>query len=237
MGENRAPFSCAFHTSLSSCAHRANTVGTMITDKRRTILEVSAILLTVLLHFCCYGITALRPWFVLAVMVGWGGYAAVRLRRDPEAKARWGLSKTNLRRSFAVLSPPALVAIGGMAAFAAWQGSLSVSLDLILLVALYPVWGVVQQFLLQSIFADNLQKLGPFQKRPWLVVVSVSALFGAIHWPYPALMVATAVMGLVFTPLFFRHRQIWTLGLWHGVLGGVFYCWVLGQEAWLLQVV
>lgn len=209
----------------------------MPTEKQRTILEVSAVLLTVILHFGCYGVTALRPWFVAAAMLGWGSYVAVRLRRDPEAKATWGLSRTNLGRSVRALSLPTLAVIGGMAGFAAWQGSLSVSLELLLLVALYPVWGVLQQFLLQSIFADNLGRLGPFQDRPWLVVLSVSALFGAIHWPYPALMVATAVMGLVFTPLFFRHRQIWTLGVLHGVLGGLFYCWVLGQEAWLLAVV
>ena len=109
--------------------------------------------------------------------------------------------------------------------------------SLLLLVVLYPVWGVAQQFLLQSIFADNLQKLGPLQDRPWLVALSTSMLFGAIHWPYPALMVTTALMGLVFTPLFFRHRQVWTLGVLHGVLGGLFYCWVLGQEAWLLALV
>ncbi|MDG1480270.1 MAG: CPBP family glutamic-type intramembrane protease [Myxococcota bacterium] len=209
----------------------------MPTEKQRTILEVSAVLLTVILHFCCYGVTALRPWFVAAVMLGWGGYVVARMRRDPTAAAQWGLSRTNLGQSARVLSLPTLAVIAGMAAFGAWQGSLSVSLELLLLVALYPVWGVAQQFLLQSIFADNLQKLGPLQDRPWLVALSASALFGAIHWPYPALMVATALMGLVFTPLFFRHRQVWTLGVLHGVLGGLFYCWVLGQEAWLLALV
>ena len=209
----------------------------MHTEKRRTIIEVSAVLLTVILHFGCYGVTALRPWFVAAVMLGWGGYVTVRLRRDPTVKAQWGLSRTNLGRSARALSLPTLAVISGMAAFGAWQGSLAVSLELLLLVVLYPAWGVAQQFLLQSIFADNLKKLGPLQDRPWLVTLSVSMLFGAIHWPYPALMVATAVMGLVFTPLFFRHRQIWTLGVLHGVLGGLFYCWVLGQEAWLLSMV
>ena len=155
--------------------------------------------------------TALRPYFVAAVMLGWGGYVAVRLRRDASAKQAWGLSRENLGESFATLSPLAVAAIGGMAAFAAWQGSLSMSLDLVLLVALYPVWGVVQQFLLQSIFADNLRRVRLFQDRPWLVVVSTALLFGAIHWPYPALMAATTVMGLVFTAAFLRQRQILSL--------------------------
>ena len=209
----------------------------MTIEKNRSILEVSAVLLTAVLHFGCYGVTALRPWFVAAVMLGWGGYVALRLRRDPQALRRWGLSRDRLGRSLAVLSPPALISVGAMAAFAAWQGSLSMSLEVLLLVVLYPVWGVVQQFLLQSIFADNLRRIGPLQDRPALVVLSTAVLFGCIHWPYPALMVATTVMGLVFTAAFLRHRQIWSLGLLHGVLGGLFYCWVLGQEAWLLQLV
>ena len=35
-----------------------------------------------------------------------------------------------------------------------------------------------------------------------------------------------------FTVVFLRHRNVWPLGICHGLLGVVFYSWVLGRDPW-----
>ena len=56
--------------------------------------------------------------------------------------------------------------------------------------------------------------------------------FAAVHVPDWPLCAATAVLGLAVACLFFRHRNLWPLGVAHGVLGALFYRWVLHRDAW-----
>ena len=39
-------------------------------------------------------------------------------------------------------------------------------------------------------------------------------------------------MGAAYAALYQRHRNLWPLGLYHGVLGAEFYVWVLGRNPW-----
>jgi membrane protease YdiL (CAAX protease family) len=44
-------------------------------------------------------------------------------------------------------------------------------------------------------------------------------LFASAHIPNPVLVVATLAVGICFTQLFRRYRNIWGLGIAHGLLG------------------
>jgi len=200
-------------------------------------IELAALLLTVALHFACYGVDVLRPWFVALAFAGWGGYAVARIRADSQALTCWGLGWRRLRQSAGPLGLVTLALAACMAGIGLARGSLVWSVEVMLVLALYPVWGVVQQFLLQSIFAANLARLRALRGRPGAVIVVVSSLFALIHWPWPALMIATFVMGLAFTAHYLRGGSVWALGVSHGVLGTLFYFWVLQKEAWLVASV
>jgi len=119
------------------------------------------------------------------------------------------------------------LSIGVMGVFAVFSGTFTLHWHLFAALALYPLWGVVQQYLIQELIAGNLAEQG------WSVpaVTGVTAaLFGLIHLPFAALMVATFLLGVVFTPHYLRYRNVLALGLWHGWLGTFLYFWVLGRD-------
>jgi hypothetical protein len=80
----------------------------------------------------------------------------------------------------------------------------------------YLVWAVMQQFLLQIYFLLRLMRLLPGKVAP---VVAAAGLFSLAHLPNPVLTPVTLVWGVAACILFLRYRNIYTLGLAHGILG------------------
>jgi hypothetical protein len=80
----------------------------------------------------------------------------------------------------------------------------------------YIVWSIMQQFLLQSYFLLRLLRLLPGKAAPILVATGIFAL---AHLPNPILTPITFVWGLIACILFLRYRNIYTLGLAHGIMG------------------
>lgn len=96
----------------------------------------------------------------------------------------------------------------------------------------YPIWGMFQQLLVQGVFVRTvIESAGGL--RPKVIATIVAAvLFGAVHLPELRLAMATLVLGLVFTLIYVRWRNLWPLGLYHGWLGVFYYYWVLGRNPW-----
>jgi hypothetical protein len=80
----------------------------------------------------------------------------------------------------------------------------------------YIVWSLMQQFLLQSYFLLRLLRLLPGKAAPVIVATSIFAL---AHLPNPILTPITLVWGVISCVLFLRYRNIYALGLAHGIMG------------------
>ncbi len=80
----------------------------------------------------------------------------------------------------------------------------------------YIVWAVMQQFLMQSYFLLRLLRLLPGKAAP---IVAAAGMFSLAHLPNPILTPITMVWGLWACILFLRYRNIYTLGVAHGILG------------------
>jgi membrane protease YdiL (CAAX protease family) len=80
----------------------------------------------------------------------------------------------------------------------------------------YIVWSVMQQFLLQSYFLLRLLRLLPGKVAPILVAAGIFAL---AHLPNPVLTPITLVWGIIACILFLRYRNIYSLGIAHGIMG------------------
>jgi hypothetical protein len=80
----------------------------------------------------------------------------------------------------------------------------------------YLVWAVMQQFLLQIYFLLRLRRLLPGEVLP---VLAAAGLFSIAHLPNPVLAPITLVWGIVACVLFLRYRNIYALGIAHGILG------------------
>jgi membrane protease YdiL (CAAX protease family) len=80
----------------------------------------------------------------------------------------------------------------------------------------YIVWSLMQQFLLQSYFLLRLIRLLPGKVGP---VIVAAAIFALAHLPNPILTPVTLVWGVIACVLFLRYRNIYALGLAHGIMG------------------
>jgi hypothetical protein len=80
----------------------------------------------------------------------------------------------------------------------------------------YIVWSVMQQFLLQSYFLLRLLRLLPGKAAS---ILAATGIFALAHLPNPILTPITLVWGAISCILFLRYRNIYTLGLAHGIMG------------------
>ncbi len=167
--------------------------------------------------------------FIVVTMAAAGAWLVWRVRREPALIARWGLDPTVGRGPLLrVLLPLGAVAVVGSAAVAVAAGRSLLVPYLWLSLLVYPVWGLVQQWLVQALVVDNLRVLTGLSRGAACVLGGVG--FGLLHVEHPLLVLATAGLGAVYVLLFQRWRNLWPLGVAHGWLGSVFYPWVLGRN-------
>ena len=193
-------------------------------------VELGAVVLTGLLHVVFQGPES-KGAFIALASVSWVSYIGWRVRQAPGLWRHWGFRSDNLKASFFIPSIAFVLSMGGMAVWGWFSGHDLWNEHLIPLCLLYPIWGVLQQFLVQALGVLNIQKLFP-NVGVRSVVLLGACLFSLVHYPQGWLMLATWVLGLVFIPCYLRHRNLWPLGLYHGWLGTFFYLWVLGQDPW-----
>ena len=194
--------------------------------ERRDAAELLALVATGALHPLCFHVLNAKGYYVVSAIIGWGAYIGWTARRDPERLRAWGLRSDGLVASCRALMPFTIVAAVGTTLVGVLREASPDPLHLALSVLLYPIWGVLQQLLVQGILVRFLAR-----RLPSVAVVPVAAtVFGLVHAADPALLVATTVLGGAFTAVYVRHRNVWPLGVAHGVLGAMFYFLVLGRD-------
>lgn len=80
----------------------------------------------------------------------------------------------------------------------------------------YVIWAFLQQFVLQDFFLLRLIRVLPSRTS---AVSVAAALFATAHIPNPLLTIATLVWGIGACALFLKYRNLYVLGLVHGILG------------------
>ncbi len=199
---------------------------------RTRVLEIAAVLLTGAGKFIFMdGLGAKLP-FIVGAILAWAAYVYYRHRRQPGILAYWGFRTDNFRTSFLGLLPLATVAVLVFAGVGYATGKLVLSWHLLPVLLLYPLWGVIQQFLVVGLVAGNLRDFERRRLPPAAVTASTAILFAAVHWPARLLVASTFVLALVYVTLYLRRRNLWALGIYHGWLGGFFYFLVLGRDPW-----
>ena len=79
----------------------------------------------------------------------------------------------------------------------------------------YVLWSFEQEFILQSFLFLNLERVLDTRS----AIVGCTLLFAFAHLPNPLLTVCTFLGGLLFTCVFARYRNLWTVGIVHALLG------------------
>jgi hypothetical protein len=158
-----------------------------------------------------------HPWFWTAIA---GAMVLSHVVRR-ETPAWLGFRLSNFRECARELAPAVgligllLIAgglLGGTVRRVTWSNGAAA-------LAMYLPWGIVQQYALNGYFLNRLERAASGRAAP----VLATALFSAAHLPNWFLMVVTLAGGLCCTHLYPRWRNLYVLGLAHGVLGFLLY--------------
>lgn len=126
-----------------------------------------------------------------------------------------------------VLSVIAFFAIGF------YQNTINITWHIIPILILYPIWGVIQQFLLIALMVGNMGDLKGKHLNNWAIILFSALLFSSIHYPFIWLMIGTFFLAIFYGFIYLREKNIYALGLFHGWLGGLFYYTVVGRDPFL----
>ena len=151
-----------------------------------------------------------------AITFSWIVLSTLRSRQSADAL---GLGLSGVRRSLWIVCTAMLAA-----ALVIWIASRMHTLHVVRFrgiavessVLAYMLWAVVQQFILQDFFLARLLRILP---TPTTAVIVAAGLFAVAHLPNPVLTVATLAWGIVACGLFLRYRNVYSLGIAHGILG------------------
>jgi hypothetical protein len=170
----------------------------------------------------CYGLILLVIWtsrptqrFLFWIAFAW--ILATTLVYRPDANTL-GLRLSSLRSSLWITAGGLLFAglFVGIALELHTLHPLHGAGSLELHIAGYLLWAFEQQFILQDYFLLRLLRILPNESA---AVITAAVLFSTAHLPGLVLTVATLAWGIIACALFRRYRNLYALGLVHGILG------------------
>lgn len=162
----------------------------------------------------------------------WVAYVFARYRWDNDVFSRWGFRRAGFRDAAKLSLPFAVAAAAFSITYALIWGDPLLNAHLPLLLVLYPPWGVVQQFLVVALIAENLVAVSGGRISEPLSVVLSACGFAAIHVHDYRLVGATFLLGLVTTSVYFRTKNVFVPGILHGWFATLLYYLVLGEDPW-----
>lgn len=200
------------------------------TESQVIRFEIIAVVFTGLLKFLLVDFLSLKFIYVVGAVLFWAAYLVFKKSKIENVFTLWGFNALNLRKSFYACSVFGIIALGAMFFYARYNGSLHFSWHMIPILLLYPVWGIIQQFLMMCLIAGNLSKMNI--SKP-LIVFFTSFMFSIVHFPSIVLVIGTFFLAIFYSLLYLKYRNIWPLGLFHGWVGCFFFYWVLERDPWI----
>ena len=201
------------------------------TDKRRW-LEIVAVVVTGLMKYVFMDWLELRVFYIGVACLFWMVYIYKRYQGNKLILKHWGFRKDYFKQAFLFLMPFALAIIAAIIWYGISYKATFLNWHAIPVFMFYPAWGIIQQFLMLALIAGNLQAMIAVKLSKSQIILLTSALFALVHYPSLPLMIFAFLMELLFTSTYFRLRNLWPLGLYHGWIGSLFLFFVLGRDLW-----
>lgn len=200
-----------------------------IPNKTR-ILEILAVILTAAGKFIFLNYLEYRLVFISIAIIGWLMYILYRYRTNPELIKYWGFRTDNFMSVMKKVLPFGLISLVAFIGIGLYQDTINITWHIIPILILYPIWGVIQQYLLIALTAGNLQDLAGDKMNKGVIILLAAILFGAVHYPFLWLIAATFLLALLYGWIYLKERNLYVLGLFHGWLGALFYYFVLERD-------
>jgi len=205
-------------------------MNTISISNQRRVFEISAVFTTAIGKFVFLDWLDWRFPFVATAIIAWICYIIYRYNEQAGILTYWGFRFDNFKSVVRKVLPFGLFSLLAFICIGIYQHTINFNWHIIPVLILYPLWGVIQQFLLIALTAGNLQDLkGQYLTKGAIILIS-ALLFASIHYPYIWLMAGTFILAMFYGLIYLRERNIYVLGLLHGWLGGVFYYTVLDRD-------
>lgn len=193
---------------------------------------ILAVLITGLLKFLFAEWLELRVFYITAACLFWLIFILAKYKKNPLVLKRWGFQKHNFGKSLLYLLPFGLIFTTGIIIYAFLFTDAHRSWHIFPILGLYPLWGIIQQFIVAGLVAGNLKLLADGKISDTQVNFIISFLFAMVHYPSTPLMLYVFVMEFVFLKAYFKYNNLWALGLFHGWVSGLFLFFVVERDLW-----
>ncbi len=195
-------------------------------------LEILLVVLTGLLKFVLMDWLNLRIFYITAAILFWVGYVYFKRKKYSDIMSEWGFHRACLIKSMLVILTFELVTLVGILVYGYLNHAEFLNWHVIPVLALYPLWGLIQQFMMVGLVAGNLKKLKDMRTTNFQIVLLTSFVFAMVHYPSLPLMGYAFVMEIIFVRVYLKWPNLWTLGLYHGIISALFIFFVLGRDLW-----
>ncbi len=199
-------------------------------SKRQRKFEIAAVVLTGVGKFVFMDTLDLKLLFISVAIILWTAYVVYHSRRISGLLNYWGFRIDNFWKVTRIVLPYGLVFLLLFFVVGYYRDTINMSWHIIPILILYPVWGIIQQFLLIGLIAGNLQHLQENRERKLVIVILTALLFGLLHYPYTWLMFGTFILALLYGFIYLRERNVVVMGMFHGWLGALFFYTVVGRD-------
>jgi uncharacterized protein len=203
-----------------------------LSNKRR-LLEILAVVLTAIGKFVFMDYLNWRFPFVAVAIICWVSYIIYRNRTRPGITEYWGFRTDNFKTVLKKVLPFAILSFLVCICAGLFRDTLNISWHIIPILVLYPIWGIIQQFLLIALTAGNMQDIQGQNLNKGFIIFISALLFGAIHYPYVWLIIGTFILALFYGWIYLSERNIYVLGIFHGWLAAIFYYTILERDPFL----
>jgi uncharacterized protein len=194
--------------------------------------EILAVFITAVLKFMFMDWLDWRAFYITGIFLFWLGYIYYRVKSNRDTLKHWGFKKEYFKQTLLYLAPLVFIASVVSVLYGLFNKSLSFSWYFILVLILYPLWGIIQQFMMLGIISHNLVTITGGKMNRYLIIFLVSTLFSLIHYPSFFLMIFTFFLEVVFITVYLKWRNLWAIGIAHGWIATFILYYVLDRNLW-----
>ncbi len=197
-------------------------------DLRSRRADLILLVVTGALHLVFENVLHRKGAFLAAAAVVWTVWLVRRFREEPDLLRSWGLGSAAFRPAFLLGMAVTLPAAAALWFIGRLLGNMPPPEGFLAVLAVYPLWALIQQVALNGILARGLATWLP---RP-AVPAAAALLFSLAHTPDLLLMGLTFLGGFIWVSIYLRWPNIWGLVPCHAILGTVAYYAILGRDPW-----
>jgi len=167
-----------------------------------------------------------KRWSFLAMGLILAAYTVYLATRRTDSWHGFGFRTDNFRTGLLPIGLFTLIGAGAIVGIGVWQGRTAWGSKALILLSLYPVWALAQQFAFQGVLHRRLMLL---VRSPALQVLITSVAFASVHFGNRLLFALTFVAGIAWSFIYRRWPNLWLLAGSHSILAALAYPLVLAD--------